>query len=105
MSKKIDHSLGITPIVIRRAAFYLQLGEGVYRPEHPHYDEVRVTTSYDIRTSELFPEEWSQGRLVTFYQDGRKVRWVEFGCKVVGAGGDPLLRQVADLTDDEVLNG
>lgn len=91
-----DHLIGITPILIRRAAYYLKLGEGEYQPNHPHYDKVVVSTSYELAQNPDRPEEWSQGALVAFYKDGRRIRWIEFGCRVVGAGGDPILRKVDD---------
>ncbi len=99
MSQRTDHLIGITPIVIRRAAYYLQLGEGTYRPEHPHFDEVRVRTLYEVSQNQDHPEEWSQGMVVSFFQAGRRVRWVEFGCRVTGAGGDAILTQVPKPTE------
>lgn len=101
MSKKTDHLIGITPIIVRRAAYYLQLGVGQYYPTHPHYDEVRVEPSYPLVQNQERPEEWSQGLQVSFYHSGRRVRWVEFGCRVVGAGGDPIL---AEVKDDDTNN-
>lgn len=94
MSQKDDHLMGITPIVIRRAAYYLKLGEGTYFPEHPHFDKVVVETSYDVVQNRDHPEEWSQGMQVNFYKEGRRIRWVEFGCRLVGAGGDDIMKMV-----------
>lgn len=94
MSNKEDHLAGITPIVIRRAAYYLSLGEGEYFPEHPHYDKVTVERTYDITQNPLDELEWSMGMIVNFHKDGRRVRWIEFGCRLIGAGGDPIVQEV-----------
>lgn len=89
-----DHALGITPILIKRAAYYLSLGIGEYTPDHPHFDKVVVSKLYDIVNNPENPFEWSMGIVVAFYKDGRKIRWIDFGARVTGAGGDPILREV-----------
>jgi len=94
MSNKEDHLAGITPIVIRRAAYYLSLGEGEYTPSHPHYDKVVVSKTYDITQNPLDHLEWSMGMIVSFYKDDRRIRWIEFGCRLTGAGGDSILQEV-----------
>jgi hypothetical protein len=94
MSNKEDHRIGITPIVLRRAAYYLALGLGEYAPEHPHYDKVRVDKLYDLMQNPLTESEWGLGIRVSFYQDQRCVRWVEFSCRTTGVGGDPVLESV-----------
>ena len=92
----LDHSLGITPIVIKRAAYYLSLGIGEYFPTHPHYDKVTVEKIYDIMNNPLNPAEWSMGIVVSFYNEKRRVRWIDFGCRITGVGGDALLKKVVD---------
>lgn len=96
MSRRDDHRIGLTPLMIRRAAYYLKLGQGDYYPCHPHFDKVVVSTSYDIRQpcSDVGGDEWSQGMLVSFYKEGRRIRWLEFGCRLVGAGGDSIVKPV-----------
>jgi hypothetical protein len=86
--------MGITPIIIRRASYYLRLGEGEYLPVHPHYDKVIVDKLYALTANPANKDDWAFGTCVSFYKDGRRVRWVEFGCHVIGAGGDALLREV-----------
>lgn len=78
----------------RRAFHYLQKGIGTYPSDHPAYDTVVVRSLYDWTTpsDEAMP---SQGGLVVeFHRGGKRVRWVEFGCRVVGGGGDPIVREV-----------
>ena len=97
-----DHSIGITPILIKRAAYYLSLGVGEYYPEHPHFDKVIVSTLYDIRPNPDNNSEWSTGMRVGFYQHERRIRWIEFGCRITGAGGDPIMKKV---DNDEEFSG
>jgi len=96
MSRKDDHMMGITPITLRRAGYYLSLGTGVYYPDHPHFDQVVVEQTYPVTQHPEVSAEWSQGMQINFYKDGRRVRWVEFGCRLVGAGGDAILHEVID---------
>lgn len=92
----LDHSLGVTPIVIKRAAYYLCLGLGEYFPSHPHFDKVVVEKLYDVTNNPANPLEWSVGIVVSFHQNSRRVRWIDFSCRITGAGGDALLRKVPD---------
>ncbi len=101
MTKADDHRIGITPIVLRRAAYYVTLGVGTYFPDHPHFDRVEVRKTYDFVPSQKSEYEWSLGLEVAFYRQERKIRWVEFGCRTVGAGGDDILRVVSE--DEECL--
>jgi hypothetical protein len=89
-----DHSVGITPIAIRRAAYYAQLGVGEYYPVHPHFDKVVVRNMYDVTQNPSNTYEWTYGVCVDFFLEGRRTRWIEFGCRVTGAGGDDILRKV-----------
>lgn len=93
---KNDHLIGITPIALKRAGYYLALGLGEYFPVHPHYDKVLVEQIYDIRPNPSNDTEWSLGITVTFFKNDRRIRWVDFGCRMTGAGGDTILREVED---------
>jgi hypothetical protein len=90
---KEDHRIGITPILLRRAAYYLTLGEGVYLPEHPHFDKVVVDKIYDLKQNPINENEWGLGLKVAFYQGNHCVRWVEFSCRTVGVGGDEIIKK------------
>lgn len=91
---KDDHRIGITPIVLRRAAYYLTLGVGEYFPEHPHHDKVVVENIYDFQPNPTNENEWGMGFRVSFYQESVCKNWVEFGCHTIGVGGIPILREV-----------
>lgn len=86
--------MGITPIVVRRAFYYLSLGIGEYYPEHPHFDKVTVEQLYEPTPHPGSESEWSMGIVVSFYKNRRRVRWVDFGCRLTGAGGDSILQKV-----------
>ena len=93
MSPKTEnHRIGITPILLRRAAHYLALGKGTYYPDHPHFDRVEVSELYEFKQNPQDTTEWSLGLVVSFFKEGRRTRWVEFGCRTIGAGGDDILR-------------
>ena len=96
MTTADDHRIGITPILLRRAAYYLALGEGTYFPDHPHFDKVIVSKTYNFTKSPHSDHEWSLGLEVAFYRESRKIRWVEFGCRTVGAGGDDIMRVISE---------
>ncbi len=81
---------------MRRAAYYLTLGIGEYFPGHPHYDRVTVEQLYELTQHPENDMEWSVGLAVNFFKNKRRIRWIEFGCRTTGAGGDPILREVTD---------
>lgn len=93
---KHDHLTGITPILLKRAAYYLQLGVGEYFPEHPHFDRVVVSTNYDIQENPEDPFEWGLGLKVSFFRGEHCTRWIDFGCRTTGAGGDVIMHEVID---------
>lgn len=93
---RLEHGIGITPVLLRHAFHCLQKGIGSHPVDPPFdafYDEVVV--------SELYP--WSSptgdlpsqgGFSVEFRRQGERVRWVEFACRYVGGGGPPILKEV-----------
>jgi len=90
-----DHAIGVTPILLRRAAYYLTLGVGEHEIKGESlYDTAKVEVSYPLTQNPESELEWSQGIKVSFYKSGRCIRWVEFGCRTVGAGGDPIIKEV-----------
>lgn len=98
---KADHRVGITPIVMRRAAYYVTLGIGDYTPDHPHYDRVTVEPLYAIQQNPDNEMEWAMGLKVAFHQRGRCVRWVEFSCRTTGCGGDSIVWNVNKPSEGE----
>jgi hypothetical protein len=100
---KEDHRVGVTPIVMRRAAYYLTLGVGVYFPEHPHFDIVKVEELYELKQNPDDEMEWSIGLKVSFHKEGRCMRWVDFGCRTTGAGGDSILFRAPEPSEGEKL--
>ena len=98
---KEDHRVGITPIVMRRAAYYLTLGLGDYFPDHPHFDNVRVEKLYDIKQHPENEMEWALGVKVSFYKNGRCIRWIDFGCRTTGAGGDSIVWNASKPSEGE----
>jgi hypothetical protein len=91
---RFDHLLGLTPVFKRLAFHYLQRGLGSHAIDHPQYDKVVVRPLYDWQTStdENLPSQG--GVVVEFHRANKRVRWVEFGCRVVGGGGEPIVREV-----------
>jgi hypothetical protein len=91
---RVDHKLGLTPMLKRHAFHYLLKGVGRYVSDHPAYDTIVVQSLYDWQTPSNDELPSQGGAVVEFHKDGRRVRWVEFGCRVIGGGGAPILREV-----------
>lgn len=91
MTAKVEHKLGLTPVLKRLAWYYLRKGLGSHAIEHPLYDEVIVRDLYDWHTpdDEALPPQG--GLVVEFMALGERVRWVEFGCRFVGGGGAAIV--------------
>ena len=90
-----DALLGLTPLLKRWAFSYLLKGVGSHAVEPPFnalYDEIVVRELYPWT---VVPGVEPQGGIaVEFWMLGEKRRWVEFGAKAIGGGGDPVLREV-----------
>jgi len=92
---KTEVRLGLNPAFLRIAYYYLRLGEGKYVPEHhPHYDEVIVRELYEFGENPTVPGEYAGGMVVEFFKAGRRLRFVELRCQVVGGGGDSIIHSV-----------
>jgi len=91
---KIERFLGLTPVIKRIAHYYLCLGFGEYKPQHPHYDRIVVRFLYDFAENPLVPGEHAGGTVVEFFLGDVRVKWVEFRCQVVGGGGKPIVQAV-----------
>ncbi len=94
MTARLDHKLGLTPMLKRRAFHYLLKGLGTHPSDHPAYDRVVVKSLYDWKTPADDSAPSQGGAVVEFHKDGKRVRWVEFGCRVVGGGGETIVREV-----------
>lgn len=90
---KVEHSLGLTPVLKRQAWLYLKKGVGSHAIEHHVYDEVRVRELYDWHSPKGTKLPPQGGMVVEFLRLGQRVRWVEFGCQAVGGGGEPILKE------------
>ncbi len=94
MTQRTDHKLGLTPMLKRTAFHYLQKGLGEHPSIDPSYDKVVVKPLYDWQTP-LDEDIPSQGGVVVeFWKDGRRLRWIDFVCRVAGGGGAPIMREV-----------
>lgn len=89
------HRAGVTPYVLRLAAYYAALGVGSYTPQgYAQFDRVEVrlavpwTPVPDLTASQ-------QVLTVEFWLGQRRVRWVDFSMVPSGFGGDPIVRPVS----------
>jgi hypothetical protein len=87
---KVEARLGLTNITKRLAHHYLCRGFGNYKIDHPMYDAVHVGELYSWKQSEE-TGEYGAGIKVTFSKNGKRIRWVEFGIRFVGGGGDQAI--------------
>lgn len=94
MTARTDHKLGLTPMLKRAAFHYLLKGIGEHASNLPSYDKVVVRSLYDWQTPQDDALPSQGGVVVEFWRDGKRVRWVDFGCRVVGGGGEAVLREV-----------
>lgn len=91
---KVEHKLGLTPVLKRLAWHYLQKGIGSHAIEHHVYDEVIVKQLYDWHAPENRDLPEQGGMVVAFMRVGERVRWVEFGVRFTGGGGESIIREV-----------
>jgi hypothetical protein len=89
---KTEHLLGLTSALRRVAWAYLRRGEGTYSTDLLGYDRVVVRELYAVQAPDGAPPQGCF--VVEFWRDGQRVRWLEWGCRVVGGGGEPIIREV-----------
>lgn len=90
---KADHRLGLQPSVKRLAFEAMLKGVGTHPLDHPEYDQAVVKQLYAWRTSPDEDAVPSQGAVtVELFRAGRRVRWIEFGCRAIGGGGEPIVK-------------
>ena len=108
MTTHTETRLGLTPTFKRLAYFYLTKGVGSYPLEHPVYDRVEVSALYDWKKNPVVGDASNAnvdnsehnahgaGLVVSFYRGFYKVRWVEFGIRCIGGGGDSAIFAVSN---------
>ena len=105
MASRAEHRTGLTPTLKHFAFQYLAQGVGVHRvTDHPAYDTAIVRTLYDFTVPEDLPEDLPEGVpdsvpaqgafVVELWKAGKRIRWVEFGVRCIGGGGEPILREL-----------
>jgi hypothetical protein len=90
---KTEHMLGLTGPMKRLAYDFLKKGLGRHACNSFGFDEVVVRELYEW-TSPGGDLPAQGGLVVEFRSGGKRVRWVEFACRDVGGGGEPILREV-----------
>lgn len=87
---------GITPYVLRLAAYYASMGIGTYRPKgYAGFDRVEVRVLLPWKAGETLTEN-ALILAVEFYQADERVRYVEFALTPAGFGGKPIVRLVEE---------
>lgn len=95
MSTSEAHRAGITPYVIRLAAYYAAQGVGEYYPKgYPWFDLVKVSLLMPWTESIENPMASTQVLTVEFFQGSERKRYVEFAMVPAGFGGEPIMKQV-----------
>ena len=92
---KSETILGLTPIMKRLAYHFLCRGFGRYKiKDHPFYDEAEVKELYPWMPNPENQDEYGGAIIVSFFKKGRRIRFVEFGTRFIGGGGDETIRRV-----------
>ena len=86
-----ESRLGLTNIFKRLAFSFLCKGFGRHPIEHDLFDEVEVAELYPWMPHPEDDNRYGAGIKVSFFKKGRCVRWVEFGIRFIGGGGDPTI--------------
>ena len=89
--KDTEVRLGLTNTLKRLAFYYLTRGFGKHTIDHPVYDTVEVSPLYDWMPNPENDNEYGAGIRVSFYRQGHRTRFVEFGIRFIGGGGDPTV--------------
>jgi hypothetical protein len=83
--------LGLTPILVRLAWSFVLKGGGTHYIEHKDFDNVVVSELYAWTTLD---SEGQAGMKVEFRVRREVIKTVEFGARVIGGRGNPIVRQV-----------
>lgn len=85
---------GITPYVLRLAAYYACLGVGTYKPKgYSQFDRVEVRVKMPWQAGELLTESCLI-LAVEFFANDELQRYVEFALSPAGFSGKPIVRSV-----------
>jgi len=94
MPKNVETRLGLTPMFKRLAYHFLLKGIGRHPIRHSLYDEVEVAELYPWQTNPERTDEYGAGIIVTFFNQGSRIRWTEFSVRYSGGGGNPAIFQI-----------
>jgi hypothetical protein len=94
VTARADHAIGLTPLLKRQAFHFLLKGAGEHASIDPAYDKVVVRLLYDWQAPADADIPSQGAATVEFWRGGQRVRWVDFGCRVIGGGGPSTLRLV-----------
>ena len=87
--------LGITPYILRLASYYACLGLGVYVPQgYAQFDKVVVDVAMPWKPDEQNALNSMLVLRVAFYKGDHRYKFIEFGLRPEGFGGDPIVREV-----------
>lgn len=86
--------IGISPYVMRLAAYYACLGVGTYQPKGYQFDRVEVLERMPWQANSADPMKSTLILAVEFYAGKHRQRFVEFALTPAGFGGDPIVRAV-----------
>lgn len=90
-----ETKLGLTPITKRLAYYFVCRGVGSYEMvDHPYYDRARVEELYPWNPNPQDENEYGAGLRVSFFREGRRIRYVEFNIRCVGGGGQEAIRRI-----------
>ena len=87
--------LGLTPILKRLAFYYITLGFGQHKIDHPEYDIVKVKELYPWAPNpQKEGDDYGAGVLVEFYRNAQRIRFIEFSIRFSGGGGEQAVKLI-----------
>lgn len=89
---QIETRLGLSNILKRLAYYYVLKGIGTHPIDNPQYDKVEVKELYGWQPNPEAEEEYGAGLVVNFLKNNKRIRYVEFGVRYVGGGGDEAIK-------------
>ena len=97
-----EQRLGLTPLYVRLASSFLEKGVGTHPCNSLGYDKakVEVISRWDNYALPGDPPAYFMEFQVSFFKQGRRVKWVDFKLNMTGGGGEPAF-EVYDAEDDD----